>query len=661
MTLRLVALALVCLSIWACKVPITDIEAGFVVADTAWFSQEETLFIFYELHAQQGLGDESVLEIQYTTDDGSVPWTDLTTLTQVHPHVPVDCGFDARCGSGSLHITKEPRGVALRLRYHRDGELALDARTVFNAVGPGPAHSHRSLLIYGVFEAGNRGAQWRSRHQFPTVRNEDAQRLGLRRPFTIDAQSYGETPVDPRDNPYLYGAGCTPGHTPLGWATVGTDTRAVFNPTDLPDAAAPAGALCARSTVHDATGDFATNAVARKNPEVRPAFPVLRSPTKDATPIKYVLAMCERTISSDHLAMQRQRLFLNGVDPICIDDWDNGRLSDTLVARFREDVERVRAEGNDMVLALALHHDVPDIGPVVEAALAEILSEERDRATPRVAGAFLLDSYTYVVRDSTLDNLIIWCPVQEEPREGFENRGTESDTACAVLFDVPGLSLGPLSVAALPILPTRSLYLDFISQYSDAQAGKMTSLSYLVPERPPGSDHVSLDGGGIATFFNDEVITADADDAFSFCQNDEYAGFVFRPTGTPLVGNISGLATWHTGTRNTSYDLGIIWDFPFVLRLEYESVIATAITAFSVSLPVGFTSDAAEDYGSEIWLNDTFPLEKTLIQCLRFCDHPTFDSAGIYQVRADFRGTYGSACYVPNFPERGDSGFPDDP
>jgi len=673
-----------------CKVPLSDINAAFSIADAAWFAEEETLFVFYEVEAEQGLGPASRIEIRYTTDNGVVDWTPLTEFAFVHPHLPIDCGVRQRCGSASLHVPLRPRNVGIRLRYHRDGDLSLDAETVFNIVGQGPPHTHRSLLVYGVFDGTNRAVQWRARHRFPTIRNEDAQRLGLRRRFTINDQRYGSGDLGSADdNPYAYGVTCPSAFSPftpfasLDMATVDTEDRAVFNPDDLPDMASEASEVCAEATVYGPNDPFLTGALARKNPEVRPAFPLLRSPVRDALPLKYLLSVCNRTLSEDHLEMQTQRLLMSDATPICIDDAMDGAFIDTLSARIRDDIEAARAQGRDMVLVLALHHDSMEFGGQIEGLLDGLLGPERLRTTPRVAGAFVLDSFIYTVTQEQAARTVIWCPTElpldlpdifgggedadagvdeESPKDAGvgENLNTAS-LACAILPDNPDLSLGPFSFGALPIFPSRQVYLDFINDYSTRESGTMKSLSFRVPELPPSAEHVFAGPFGVATFLNGEVITAQPDDAFSYCESDEYQGFVFRD---PIVMEplpIASLPEFHSALPADTYQLGVFWDFPYLLRIRYETVTAGSISAFSASLPFGIASTTDQNFGSELWLEEEFPLAETLTQCERYCDHPTFDAAGIYQVNDDFRGAYAAACYAPKFPQRGDSGFPSDP
>lgn len=655
-----------------CKVEFIDIGAAFAIADAAWFAEEETLFVFYEAEAEQGLGADTVIELTFTTDDGVVDWTAIDSFPPVHPHVPADCGPDRRCGSTSLHVPREPRDVAVRLRYHRDGALTLDPETRLNIIGPGPAHTHRSLLVYGVFAEDARSVQWRARHRFPTLRNEEVERLGLRRRFTIDRIRPEAQAPDPEAlaNPWLYGAPC-PSAPALDWATVDTTDRAAFSPEELPAAAFDAAALCARATVFDPTGPFEAPAHARKNPETRPAFPLLRSPIREATPVKYLLAICDRTISATHRQMQEQRLLMQGIEPICLDDFaapaQADALVDMLLARWRRDLETVRAGGRDMILAAAVHHDDRALSATLERAIAALLAAENDRNTPRLAGAFLLDSYPYEVTEATVSASTIWCPssldLDLEDLDPTERPPSGIASLVCALPDIPlNFDLGPFDLGALPILPSRQQYLDFIGTYSEDEAGRMSALTFKAPELPPGAEHLRLPPYGVATFFNDEVITADADDAFSYCYVEgEYAGVVFRAADSETPISVAALPDWHAQVGGGDYPLGLVYSFPYLLEIEYVAVAAIGVTAFGATLPLGIGTDVAQDYGSTIWRTGEFPFARTLTHCRRFCDHPTFDAGGVYQIDDPFAATYRTSCYKPVFPRRGDPGFPRDP
>ena len=102
-----------------------------------------------------------------------------------------------------------------------------------------------------------------------------------------------------------------------------------------------------------------------------------------------------------------------------------------------------------------------------------------------------------------------------------------------------------------------------------------------------------------------------------------------------------------------------------LVRLTYQTTIAGNVTAFSFTVPFGISSENKAEYGAALWDQSTFLLANTLIQCTRFCSHPTFDPFGVYQVNSPFNPTFLSQCYTgvhtPKFPTPLDLGYPSDP
>ncbi|MCK6506935.1 hypothetical protein L6R53_26785 [Myxococcota bacterium] len=675
------ALAPLLLGLWACgKVPLSDVGASFAFAEFTWFEEEQTLFLFWEVNALQGLGPDSVIEARWTTDQGEQDWVAVGDLPSVHTHLAADCGRNSLCGSTSVALVERPRDLGLRLRYHRDGELALEAHPGFQPVAAGPPWASRSLLVYGVFDQANQWVQWRARHNFPSLRNEEVQALGLRRHFEVEDQRHGAAGLATDTNPYGYGVACPDDFAPMDLPAVQTEERAVFNQAPLPTEAAASAVVCAAATVTDATGSFTTGAVARKNPEVEPAFSSLRSPVHDTVVVPFLLAPCDREISAEHLAMQRQRLQMEDLEPTCIDQWDQDGFAERLASRFAQEIEATRALGSDMVLVVGLHRDDEGVAEVVEQALALVVPPERDKTSPRVAGAFVFDSLVRAVADE-LAPTTLWCPAS-----AWSER--VSTVGCAVLPDEATLELGPLTIGALPVLPSREQYLDFLETWPEGYAGQVDALTLRAPEFSATSQHVDLGEYGAVTFLDGEAVDAEPTQAFSWCPSAEAAPVLFR---SPFMqtqafqdavsqacedGQLSEeeclvaeqgmltldwLAPWHNANPEARYELGLYWDFPFLLRMDYTTWAAGSVSAFGLSIPFGLAEPGQTWLGTQTWLAESFDLSEVVTRCSRYCDHPTFDAAGVYNVTAPFRETYVSSCYGPTYPAPGDGGFPDDP
>ena len=56
--MRRLAALFTLLALGSCrKVPLFDVNAGFTVADVSWFAEEDTMFVFYNVTAEQGIGE----------------------------------------------------------------------------------------------------------------------------------------------------------------------------------------------------------------------------------------------------------------------------------------------------------------------------------------------------------------------------------------------------------------------------------------------------------------------------------------------------------------------------------------------------------------------------------------------------------------------------
>lgn len=651
------------------KVPITDIGAFFSIADATWFEREQTLFFFYRVEASQGLSDASQIEISWRTDDVTQAFAPLSSLPMVHEHVAVSCGPRTICGSVSVAVEKIPRDVQMRLRYHRDGELTLDSFAQLNIVDIGRPDDDRSAVIYGVFDERNTAVQWRLRHQFPTLRNEEVESLGLRRRLIIEDQAVGDLDNDSEstlfpDNPYGYAfaAECPRAlFSSLGFADFEFNVRAQFAAEALPLSASDNGTICAKTTVFDAVGAFAAPALARKNSEVSSAFSALRTPVRPATQIRFFLETCNNIPSAIHRTMQLQRLQMSESDSVCIDDFAATDFVSRLSRRFQDRIDEVRVAGNDMVLVLGVQRAdrLREVSVAVERALAFVVDDEATKSSPRLAGAFVFDSAAYGVSSIVVASNVLWCPSTfgGADLEGIDN---VSSRTCAIQAN-SDVVLGPLRIASLPILPTREQYLTFVDNFGEAQTGAMNALSFRAPTRTPQSDNVPLGSFGTGTFFNNEGVTADVDDRFSYCADNDTGTVIFRIAGFEDLFPLSVLPDFQDQAPQGRYELGLAWDFPYLLQLNYTVVAAAAVTVANFTIPFGPSSPAEEFFGSGTWSQESFDISDVLLRCDRFCDHPTFDNAGVYNVQALFDQTYRSDCYRPTFPTRADGGSPLDP
>jgi hypothetical protein len=682
----------------ATRVPLVAVNAGFDLADAVWFEEERTLFVFWRFAADQGLGPTSRIEIGIVTASGERPILPVADYTPVHRHVGVDCGVRGRCGSVSIALDEEPLAVPIQLRWHEEGQLVLGQDADLTIVRAGRPWLQRSAVVYGVFDGDNARVQWRLRHQFPNLGNHDVEALGLRRSFVVRDPRVGDLDDLARagfvDNPWGYAlfASCPAEFVVHDEGPLSTDDRAIFSTVPVDDALVTRQVVCADADVTDATGTFTTTALARRNPDVVPAFPFLRTPVTDARPLRLTLVTCNNVVSEPHLQMQQQRLLHDGAVE-CVDDLDDPGQQGAFTARLTELVERERPAGDDLIFSVVLNReDVDeDVAIALEQALNDVLVEERAKTSPRAVGAIVYDSATFPTRIAAAKPYLLWCP--GDPGINDLTDFADPDVLnqiyhCAINLDVAlpidlPEPLDRLTIAQLPLLATRRQYLNYVALFGEGAVGATDKLTLLAPRRGADARDVALGftsvepdnpldpfpvdprspfgSTDLATFFDDEVLTVLPEETLSVCAGEASVHVVVQANADEFPQSLDALPARHASDPQPRYLLGLRWDGAFYVRFDYRAVIAGATEVVGLTLPFAPSLPGTVNFREKLWTAASFDLRDELTKCRRFCDHPTFDNAGIYQVLQPFSPTYDNGCYAPCFPTPADGGFPDDP
>jgi len=406
----------------------------------------------------------------------------------------------------------------------------------------------------------------------------------------------------------------------------------------------------------------------------------------EARRITLDLLTCANVVSDAHLAMQQQRL-LHDTDTVCVDDLDEPGRRAALVRRLNARIDEERRAGDDLVLSIVLNRDDADeaVAEALESALQDVLVEERTKTSPRAIGAVVYDSNSFDQRIPEVKPYLLWCPAAlgiDDLAELVDPSVLNQLFHCAVSLDVAvpidlPEPLDRLTIAQLPLLATRRQFLNYVARYGEGAVGETTGITVLAPRRSADARDVVVGdrfGFGdlldplspfsstdIATFFDDEYLTVLPDEALSVCAGDASGHVVAQADLAEEPLPLDALPARHADDPRPRYQLGLRWDGAFYLRFDYRAVLGTTTEVVGLTLPFSPSLPGNVSFREQLWTAATFDLRDELTKCRRFCDHPTFDSAGIYQVQALFAPTYQNDCYAPRFPTPDDGGFPDDP
>jgi hypothetical protein len=359
-----------------------------------------------------------------------------------------------------------------------------------------------------------------------------------------------------------------------------------------------------------------------------------------------------------------------------------------LTNRIESLINDERVVGDDMVLSIVLNREDADeaVAAALEAILHDVLVEERSKTSPRAVGAVVYDSASFTQQFPEAKPSLLWCPAAfgvDDLAELVDPSVLNQLYHCAlgldlaVPIDLPQ-PLDRLTIAQLPLLATRRQFTNYVARYGENAVGETTRITVLAPRRgadardvPLGTSLVDTEevidpfspfsSTDIATFFDDEILTILPEEALSVCAGGASGTVVVQAATDEPPQPLDALPARHAVDPRPRYQLGLRWDGAFYLRFDYRAVIGTTTEVVGLTIPFSPSLPGSVSFREELWTAASFDLRDELQKCRRFCDHPTFDSAGVYQVQTAYSPGYQNDCYAPVFPTPDDGGFPDDP
>lgn len=683
------------------KVPLRDQRGNFSLAAAHWFENEKTQYVFFSLdnlrkeHTAADFTSRFEIALEGLTDDAYQP---LDPARAVHIHSVVPCGENRLCGSYSLHAERAASAVRVRFRYYQGSPVTVELR-IPNTLHPeSDSADAQSAFVYGVFNGDNSRAQWRVHDNFGSPNSEEIKSFGMIRSFETSDPHLAT--VEPRAQVELRQRSGSPFLFPATAVCVGSNLPPIsahisahrFSGIEswLPETFAPnapEGTLCSRVRFLDHRGETLRTAfaLARRNPVLLDETLSVQAPLHPARRIPLVISYCPGLPDSDALTssifLDYQRFILGlGKAPIDVcfkagDEESFQRDLDRVITTKLAEARRTNTDDSDFMFIVAINHR---LGPLVPRfhqhllnALQTRVEAERSLISPRLAGAFVYDS----TPQEYFANLnpgpgIVWCPRKPpDPSEGTpgsnnnnndnnNNKGNNTDP----LAQEPNCSSGAggewnLDVVNFVIpmgpFPTLETYVNHVRKMGDKGTSRNPEFVMNTVRTNPGSMTVQ---GLTVTFFDGERIPLTAGEGIHVCDDRDTDNIlssvmVHAPEteGNWVRPITSAVATLANPGEAISFAIGLAWEQPFWGGVSFDSPYSGKALSF---IPFSMTVRNQQKLGDPKWQRGRWNIGRLLQKCVRHCDHPQFDEAGIYQIRGTWRTEYANRrCSTPRPPE----------
>lgn len=668
------------LSLGCHKVPLHENPGAFEVLSAHYFESEKTQYIFFAI---TGLKPEqaktswpSRFEIKADNVESAAlkvqaDGFSLIDYTQaVHRHRLVTCGEDRLCGSMSFKAEKAPEGFAVRFKYHENSPMKIEALVPNSVHKADRTASSQSAIVYGVFNEDNGRLQVRVHNNFGYPNDAELASFGMERRFEVSSvalENFSADEVnamkDSSGTPLLYPAEtCSRDSGSRLAALPGGSAKVIAHiegsqgwwPNQL-DPSENLNSACFKARLLDRNGKPLSEswAMARRNPVLQEESLKVSSPLSESRLVPLVLSYCLNQADSANLTSKsflEYQLFILGIKGASIDacfavgqEEQFARELDRVLNEKIASARRTSLDGKDFLLTVAINHRLSPVivrfHEMIAEAIDRKIHEERILVSPRLVGAFVYDSDALETRSlerlRSENSSSIWCP------RALDLAIDNADPTAANCNSLNGgeIELGPINfLIPMGTFPTLRTYVEYAQKYGDK--GFSRNPKFAARSLNTNVNSVSGEQGATYTFFDGERVEIEPGQRLRFCRDRDSEKLLSSVVARTVEASGDGAGTkkffnsnqlnWATlgGSAKTTVEIGLSWEYPFVGGLTYDVPIEGSV--FNI-IPIQSSTGGSQSIGDLKWTRQSWSIGRVLQKCLKYCDHPFFDEAGVYQ------------------------------
>lgn len=661
------------------KIPLQEHYGQFKHVYAHWFENEQTAYLFFELHESASLLQTPVFELSYREQVLPVGSRDhdyalVDFNSGVHQHAVVACGKDKLCASLSWKQSTRLEEIYLRFRYDSQSPLQIETKAaIFNHEISTEGTFSYSAIPYGVFDAQNKHMQMRIHHNFGQPSDAWIKASGMKKLFSYSRAQLVNQENQLEDSQALiakqsfaFPADFCPSLNPS--ATVLASRDEWWLPDEWSTEDNNALGVCLQVDFLDKAQNFllSQKAYGMRNPVVSRDDFSFSTPLQEVRQIPVLIQACqdvsgsEGLLAGDFLVYQKYVLGISREQDVCYRIHDIKDFKQRLLTHLSQRLatEKSQAGQQDFMFVIIFNERLSKEFFDVHGAIAEVstqlASAERSLVSPRLLGAFVYASTAQYVPTPEQRKYVLWCPqsVNEINRDPLNPDMTKAN--CTALAPPKLKILGVNFILPMGPLPDLETYEEYVKRYGDKGLAKDPSLKLLSVLSGPNTQ---IEQEQQVSYLDAQRFTISENESVKVCYQREGAGAIlshlrFQPQsyineGLPGLRADEIESLWSSDEAKGEYRIGVQWEYPFVGGIQYKSDIQVGVGPITSPIPFVDTVKNYEEVGDDKWNRQQWPVGEFLWRCQKYCDHPFFDGGGVYQLTQQWR----KASFSGNCPE----------